>query len=119
MVHNYCYYCSYCCHRRSDGAQIGARSAGRALEHVLGRLVELEILANVPPEASGKMQPMWVVRNSYAKGTPFPRAPAAPRAPRAVAEVEEEEPEELADIEIERQKNIARNQEILRSLGLA
>ena len=34
-------------------------------------------------------------------------------------EDEEEEPEELADIELERLRNIARNKEILRSLGLA
>jgi hypothetical protein len=32
---------------------------------------------------------------------------------------EEEEPEELADIEVERLRNIERNKEILRQLGLA
>ena len=38
---------------------------------------------------------------------------------RAVAATHEEPAEELADIEIERLRNIERNKEILRQLGLA
>ena len=37
----------------------------------------------------------------------------------AAEEEEAEEPEELADIEVERLRNIERNKEILRQLGLA
>lgn len=69
----------------------------------------------MPAERCGKHHPSWLISNTYVKGEPWPKPP---REAKAKVE-EEEEPEELADIEVERQKNIERNKEVLRALGLA
>ena len=64
-----------------------------------------------------------MVNNTYVCGEPFPK-PAKPGGGKRKRDGEEEEEEEeaeeqLADIEVERLKNIERNKEILRQLGLA
>ena len=98
--------------------QISSHAAGRALRYILGRLVDRGLIATVTAdEARGtrSTQPQWAVRNRYYRAEPWPRL----KRERPGKEVEEEPEEELADIEIERKRNIARNQEILRQLGLA
>ena len=57
-----------------------------------------------------------MVRNLYFPGEPFPEEPKAKR-PRAEKAPEPEE--ELAELELERRRNIERNKELLRQLGLA
>ena len=67
----------------------------------------------IETELTGKPAVFYVAANSYSKGEPFTQ----PKRERAQAAPPVEE--ELCDFEIERQKNIARNQELLRQLGLA
>ena len=56
---------------------------------------------------------LFAAANLYVRGEPFPRKKATKE------EEEPEEEEELCDFELERQRNIARNKELLRQLGLA
>ena len=96
--------------------QINSRLVGEALSHVLTKLVEGGLVKSVPQKLSGKATVCWLAANRYVKGEAFPKAP---KARKAKEEDEEEEEEQLADIELERLRNIERNKEILRSLGLA
>ena len=98
--------------------QIQPRAVVGALTYILGRLVDCGLVSAVEPAASGKASTHWVVNNSYERGVAFARTrPSNPA--RAVAATHEEPAEELADIEVERLRNIERNKEILRQLGLA
>ena len=101
--------------------QISSKAMGDALLHVLGGLVRRGLVREVPPRQSGKVGAMWMICNHYERGEPFPKAEGTGRAGRrgAKAEEDEEEEEQLADIEKERLRNIERNKEILRQLGLA
>ena len=54
--------------------------------------------------------------NLYVRGEPFPRGR---KANEKDEDEEEEEEEELCDFELQRRRNIERNQELLRQLGLA
>ena len=99
--------------------QISAKALPAALTHVMDSLVAAGLARKVPSAECGRTQPHWVVANTYVRGEPFPK-PSRPESSGAKkAEEEEEEPDELADIELERLRNIERNKEILRSLGLA
>ena len=66
-------------------------------------------------QGKGAHQPLYCICNRYVKGEPFPRVYQS----RKSTKEEVEEAEELCDFEIERQRNIARNKELLRQLGLA
>ena len=109
--------------------EIRARALPNALERVLSGLVATHALSALPPEKTGKAHVTYCVANVYVAGEPFPRPPAAGRGGRGGGdggdaadegeEAAEEEEEQLADIERERLRNIERNQEILRQLGLA
>lgn len=98
--------------------QIQPRAVVGALTYILGRLVDCGLVSAVEPAASGKASTHWVVNNSYERGVAFARARPS-NLTRAAAAVPEEPAEELADIEVERLRNIERNKEILRQLGLA
>ena len=89
-----------------------------ALSYVLNGLVASGAVSAMPPQRSGRAQTLYLVANRYYAGEAFVRQ-GVKRARDAEAEEEEEPEQQLADIEIERQRNIARNQEILRQLGLA
>ncbi|EOD24621.1 hypothetical protein EMIHUDRAFT_450551 [Emiliania huxleyi CCMP1516] len=96
--------------------QIRSRAATRAISHVVGQLRGLGLVSVVPPHASGRSTELVVINNHYATGEP--REEEREKRSRQRKEPEEEE-EDLADIEKERLRNIARNQELLRQLGLA
>ena len=55
---------------------------------------------------------LYLASNRYFKGEPFPQ-------PKRKREREPEPEEELSEFELQRQRNIARNQELLKQLGLA
>ena len=97
--------------------EIRARAVPSALHHVLKGLVATGGVSMLPEAKSGKAHPMYSARNTYYVGEAFPRPSTSKGGGKKEDEdAEEEEPEELADIEKER-RNIARNQEILRSLA--
>ena len=84
------------------------------------QLVARGLAKQVAAAHCGKGQPHWVASNRYVRGEPFPRPSRPDGGGGRGAREEEDEPEEqLADIELERLRNIERNKEILRSLGLA
>ena len=96
--------------------EIRPRCVLPALSSVLQGLVATGAITAIPPEKSGRAHVMYLAANRYYAGEAFPRVLSG------VKRKHEEEPEpeeELADIEVERLRNIKRNQEILRSLGLA
>ena len=73
------------------------------------------------PRPRRRSTALWWCRSARRRREAFPRAPSQlSGAKRKHDEEEEAEPEEeMADIELERLRNIERNKEILRSLGLA
>ena len=96
--------------------ELRPRAVMPALTEMLNGLVARGLVQAVPPQCSGKSLPMFVVRNQYVRGEPFPKGTAGLRA------IKREEPEEegdMCDLEMERKHNMARNQELLRQLGLA
>ena len=100
--------------------QISSRALTGALSHVLHSLTVLGLVREVPAEQMGRAHSHWVAVNTYVRGVPFPRPPKPEGQGGKRAKPEEEETEEdLADIEKERLRNIERNKEILRQLGLA
>jgi hypothetical protein len=101
--------------------QIRPRAVMPALLHVLQGLVATGAVCALPPQLTGKPHTIYLAANSYFAGEAFPRPPALGGQKRAREEEEDEEEveEPLADIELERLRNIQRNQEILRQLGLA
>ena len=82
----------------------------------MSQLVGEGLVRSVPAEECGKGQgALFAAANLYVRGEAFPRAKKGDKE-------EDDEPveeEELCDFEIQRQRNIARNQELLRQLGLA
>ena len=87
-----------------------------ALEWVMAELVGEGLVRSVPAEECGKGSgALFAAANLYVRGEPFPRKAGAKKE----EDEEPEEEEELCDFEIQRQRNIARNQELLRQLGLA
>ena len=99
--------------------QVPARATNRALEYVLASLVERGLACCVEPKYSGKTSKTFVVLNTYERGEPFPKPPREPANKRAKGDDEEGDEEEgLAEIELQRLRNIERNKEILRQLGL-
>ena len=100
--------------------QISPGAMTMALTHILDGLVTRGLASFVPANEVGatRVQPHWAVSNAYYKAEPFPK-PKREKEAKDDDDEEEEDEEDLADIEIERKKNIARNQEILRQLGLA
>lgn len=110
--------------------QIRPRAATRAISHVLGRLEALGLVALVQPSQSGKEKELVAINNHYATGEPFAvqrrlaeKVSRRSRAARSRQDTEgvgeEDGMEGLAEIEKERLRNMARNQELLRQLGLA
>ena len=95
---------------RAGQWELRPRAVVPAVQHLLAGLIADGAVASVAPELSGRAHVTYCVRNKYFKGEPSSGAAAA---------AEEEEEEELCDFEVERQKNIARNHELLRQLGLA
>ena len=77
----------------------------------------------IEPKHSGKQSVTWVVLNRYVRGEPFPKPAREPANKRAKAAEEgggdAQDEENLAEIEVQRLRNIERNKEILRQLGLA
>ncbi len=99
--------------------QVLTTALALACSYVLKGLVAANLVSELPPKQSGKTQPLYLVANRYYAGEPFAKPAAGGKRTReADEEADEDEDEDLADIEIERKKNIARNQEILRQLGL-
>ena len=96
--------------------EIRQRAVLPALNRVLTGLVATGAVCAVPPQKSGRAHMIYLAANQYFAGEEFPR-PSSQKRPREEPVVEPEE--ELADIELERLRNIQRNQEILRQLGLA
>ena len=103
--------------------QISSKAITSALMHVLSGLVAIGRLKELPPKLTGKASVCWIASNTYVRGEPFPREPKAASGKRKkdddADDDEPEEEEQLADIELERLRNIERNREILRQLGLA
>jgi len=117
--------------------EISHKAAPLALTQVLGELVDLGVATCIPPEHSGKPAPLYAAANLYFKGEPF-KVPEN-KAKAAMSEEErtaydakkkaareqkqqaqfEEEYDEMADLEKQRLRNIERNKELLRQLGLA
>ena len=97
--------------------EIRARAVMPALAQILSGLVARGLVQAVPPRRSGKSLAAFVVRNRYVRGEPFPKGASGVRAMKR--ERREEEAEDMCDLEMERKRNMARNQELLRQLGLA
>ena len=94
--------------------EIRKHSVDDAIESVLSDLIGAGLVRMVSGEAAGKgTAPLFCVTNRYIKGTPFPVVRNYKK--KAV----EEEEEDLCDFELERKRNIERNKELLRQLGLA
>ena len=99
--------------------EIRPRAVLPAIAWVLQGLVATGAVTMLPPEKSGKAHALYLIANQYYAGEAFPRAATAgQKRPRAEVEDEVEE-EDLADIELERLRNIERNNAILKQLGLA
>lgn len=96
--------------------ELRSRSVMPALMQMLNGLVARGLVQMVPQHRSGKSLPMFVVRNRYVRGEPFPKGVAGVRANKRE---DPEEEEDMCDLEVERKRNMARNQELLRQLGLA
>jgi len=94
--------------------QIRRRAADAAIEHVLSELVSVGLVRTISGEAVGKGSDLYCIVNRYVKGEPFPI-----QRSKKGREEEPEEEEELCDFELERNRNIERNKELLRQLGLA
>jgi hypothetical protein len=117
--------------------EISPKAAPLALTQVLGELVELGVALCIAPQHSGKGAPLYAAANLYFKGVPFKvpenKAKAAmneeeraafeakKKAARDQKQKEEFEAEydEMAELEKQRLRNIERNKELLRQLGLA
>ena len=100
--------------------EIRSRSVLPALSSVVTGLVATGAVTAVPPAKSGRGHVVYLAANRYFAGEAFPRAPSQLSGAKRKHDEEEAEPEEeMADIELERLRNIERNKEILRSLGLA
>ena len=69
------------------------------------------------PSRSGKNFAVYLAANQYFRGEAFPRKSG--KAADDDDDKEEEEEDELAELEKQRLRNIERNQEMLRALGLA
>ena len=100
--------------------EIRPRHAMRALSHVLAELVRKGFVSELSSEKMGRGSTYYLLKNKYRCGTQFAPVRRRPQgAAREEEEEEEEEADEECDLELERAQNIARNQEILRQLGLA
>jgi len=95
------------------------RSAPRAIAHILSNLESRGLVSLLAPERTGKVAELVVVNNHYATGEPFAVARREEKKAVRRSKKEPDEEEGLADIEVERLHNMARNQEFLRQLGLA
>ena len=84
---------------------------------MLNDLIDAGLVRALDAAASGKAQAQFAIANRYVKGEPFPRRHRQEKEKEG--EEESEDDEELCDFELERQKNIAANQALLRELGLA
>lgn len=98
--------------------EVRRRHVDEALEWVVGELVGGGLARTISGEACGKGQGLLVcAANRYVRGEAFPiTRKKAEKEEDAVAQDDEEE---LCDFEQQRLRNIERNKEILRSLGLA
>ena len=117
--------------------EISPKAAPAALTLVLDELVSLGLVSRVAPVQSGRAVPLYAVANDYFRGEAFDepekRAKAAmtqeerkaAREKRKQQQREQEQAEfeesydELAELEKQRLRNIERNKELLRQLGLA
>jgi hypothetical protein len=96
--------------------EIRPHAVSDALEWVVGQLVGEGLVRAISAEECGKGAGVLLTpANLYVRGEPFPRRG---KDKDEEEEVEEEE-EDLSAFELERKRNIARNQDILRQLGLA
>ena len=86
-----------------------------ALEWLISELVVGGLCRTISGEDCGKGSNVLVaVANQYVRGEPFPIL-----RKKAVQEEDGQSEEELCDFELQRQRNIERNKELLRQLGLA
>ena len=96
--------------------EIRGRQANDALEWIVGELVGEGLVKCIPAEDCGKGSGLLLcAANLYVRGEPFPRGGGKAKDDDDGSESEEE----LCDFELQRKKNIERNQELLRQLGLA
>ena len=93
--------------------EIRPRCVAAALTHVANSLVDSGHISVLPPAHSGRVMVLYLARNLYSQGEPFPQNKRKREAPPPFEE------EELSEFEHQRLRNIARNQELLRQLGLA
>ena len=93
--------------------EIRPRCVAAALTHVASSLVDSGHISVLPPAHSGRVMVLYLARNLYFQGEPFPQTKRKREAPPPFEE------EELSEFEHQRLRNIARNQELLRQLGLA
>ena len=92
--------------------EIRPRLQVAALTHVVGGLVDSGHISVLPPSRTGRSMVLYLASNAYLKGEPFPQS-------KRKREREPEPEEELSEFEKQRMRNIARNQELLKQLGLA
>eukprot|EP00326_Haptolina_ericina_P041878 CAMPEP_0181244370 /NCGR_PEP_ID=MMETSP1096-20121128/42824_1 /TAXON_ID=156174 ORGANISM="Chrysochromulina ericina, Strain CCMP281" /NCGR_SAMPLE_ID=MMETSP1096 /ASSEMBLY_ACC=CAM_ASM_000453 /LENGTH=217 /DNA_ID=CAMNT_0023340915 /DNA_START=1 /DNA_END=654 /DNA_ORIENTATION=- len=95
--------------------EVRPKQALPALQMVVDDLVASGLVRPIGSVESGKPVTNYLVANRYVSGTPFPVPKKQTQKP--VREAPQEE--ELCDFELERQRNIARNMELLKQLGLA
>ena len=93
--------------------EIRPRCVAAALTHVANSLVDSGHINVLPPAHSGRARVLYLARNLYFPGEPFPQTKRKREAPPPFEE------EELSEFEHQRLRNIARNQALLAQLGLA
>ena len=101
----------------SDGQwEIRRRAVDEAIDAVLADLVAAGLVRAFPGEAAGKgAATLYCAANRYERGEAFPVNRGSGKAKE---EKEEEADEDLCDFELERKRNIERNKQLLRELGL-
>jgi hypothetical protein len=99
--------------------QLRRRAVDDAILWVLGELIASGHVRSIPGDDLGKGQKsaLFFACNLYVRGEAFPRRKSA--KDDEDDENENEQEEELCDFELQRLRNIERNKELLRQLGLA
>eukprot|EP00965_Chrysotila_dentata_P114581 3787259-Pleurochrysis_carterae.AAC.1 len=95
------------------------QAAHRALDYVMKYVQDAGLVSLVTSKQSGRATDTYLIRNRYYLGVEFSKTRPKPSRPTKRKLREPEEEEELADIEIERKRNMERNRQLLMQLGLA